>query len=145
MLFCIFLMMSSRPNADESQVNSDVIHFFFVFLLLFFYLGFTALSSIFHIYRADHSQRWAKTRKKKHLTIRKQNLAFPRVPSKARTTVVRNLMDYVFFLSLHRYSSELPHYNVSFPGEVRKHKYLFGFDKNKHHTQTHTHNCLQVI
>ena len=30
---------------------------------------------------------------KNHLTIRKQNLAFPRDPSEARTTAVRNLMD----------------------------------------------------
>ena len=29
--------------------------------LIFFYLGFTALSRIFHLYRADHNQRWAKT------------------------------------------------------------------------------------
>ena len=30
---------------------------------------------------------------KNHLTIRKQNLAFPRDPSEAQTTEVRNLMD----------------------------------------------------
>ena len=30
---------------------------------------------------------------KNHLTIRKQNLAFPRDPSEARTTAVGNLMD----------------------------------------------------
>ena len=29
-------MMSSRPNADESQVNSDVIIFFFFFCFVLF-------------------------------------------------------------------------------------------------------------
>ena len=41
-------------------------------------------------------QRWAKSENpgENHLTICKQNLAFPRDPSKARTTAVRNLMDW---------------------------------------------------
>ena len=62
-----------------------------------FYLGFTALSRIFHLYRADWSSKvgenW-KSRGENHLTIRKQNMVFPRDPSEAQTTAVRNLMDY---------------------------------------------------
>ena len=69
---------------------------FFFFLLLLFDLGFTALSRIFHLYRADRSSKvgesW-RAGEKNQLTIRKQNLAFPRVLSEARTTAVRNLMD----------------------------------------------------
>ena len=53
--------------------------FFFCFL---FYLGFTALSRIFHLYPADSSSKvsenW-RNQGKKHLTIRKQNLPFPHV------------------------------------------------------------------
>ena len=46
----------------------------------FFYLGFTALSRIFHLYRADRSSKVGENRmnpEKNNLTIRKQNLAFP--------------------------------------------------------------------
>ena len=55
---------------------------FFFFVFVFFYFGFTALSRIFHLYRADHSskvcEKW-RTRRKNNLTICKQNLAFPYV------------------------------------------------------------------
>ena len=62
----------------------------------FFDLCFTALSRIFHLYQADHSLKVGENgryRGKNHLTIHKQNLAFPRDPIEARTTAVRNLMD----------------------------------------------------
>ena len=48
----------------------------------FFYLGFTALSRIFHLYRDYRSSKVGenrRTRGKNQLTIRKQNLAFPHV------------------------------------------------------------------
>ena len=35
--------------------------FFFIYLFVFFYLGFTALSRIFHLYETIVHQRWAKT------------------------------------------------------------------------------------
>ena len=50
------------------------------FFFFFFDLGFTALSRIFHLYRADRSSKVGENRRtpeKNHLTIRKQNLAFP--------------------------------------------------------------------
>ena len=52
-------------------------NFFFFF---FFYLGFTALSRIFHLYQANRSSKVGEKLEypeKNHLTIRKQNLAFP--------------------------------------------------------------------
>ena len=58
----------------------------------FFDLGFMALSLI-------SSRSFIKGGRKpenpgnNHLAIRKQNLAFPHDPSKARTTAVRNLTD----------------------------------------------------
>ena len=51
----------------------------------FFLFGFYGLFKSLSIIKGG--------RKKKHLTIRKQNLAFPHDPSEARTTAVRNLMD----------------------------------------------------
>ena len=50
-----------------------------------FDLGFTALSRIFHLRYADRSiksEQKLQNLGKNHLTIRKQNLAFPRDPSK---------------------------------------------------------------
>ena len=44
--------------------------------LLFFYLGFTALSRIFHLYRANRSSKVGETGGKNDLTIHKQNLAY---------------------------------------------------------------------
>ena len=66
--------------------------FFFVVVVFGFYGPFKNISLI-------SSQSFIKGGRKpenpgkNHLTIRKQNLAFPRDPSKAWTTVVRNLMD----------------------------------------------------
>ena len=56
-----------------------------VFLFVFFLFGFySPFKNISHIKPIVH-QRWAKTgepwKKKKHLTIHKQNLAFPRDPN----------------------------------------------------------------
>ena len=51
-----------------------------IFFFFFFDLGFMALSRIFHLYRADRSSKVGENRRtpeKNHLTIRKQNLAFP--------------------------------------------------------------------
>ena len=68
----------------------------FFFFFFFFYLGFMSLLRIFHLYRADRSSKVGEnrsTRGKNHLTIRKQNMAFPHVtcdPSETRTTAVRN-------------------------------------------------------
>ena len=63
---------------------------------IFFDLGFTTLSRIFCLYWADRSSKVGENRRtqgKKHRTIRKQNLVFPRDPSEAWTTAVRNLME----------------------------------------------------
>ena len=53
--------------------------YLFNYLFIYFDLGFTALSRIFHLYRAHRFAKMGKNREKKHLTIRKQNLAFPHV------------------------------------------------------------------
>ena len=53
--------------------------FFLLLLLLFFHLGFTALSVVFLLYQADRSSKVGENPGKNHLTIRKQNLAFPHV------------------------------------------------------------------
>ena len=49
---------------------------------IFFHLGFTSLSRIFHLYRANRSSKvgenW-RTRGENHMTICKHNLAFPHV------------------------------------------------------------------
>ena len=67
---------------------------FFFFFFFFFDLGFTALSRIFRADRSSKMGEIRRTREKKHLTIRKQNFAFPHVThGEARTTEVRNLMD----------------------------------------------------
>ena len=53
-----------------------------IIIIIITELGFTALSRRFHLYRADRSSKLGenrRTRGKKHLTIRKQNLAFPHV------------------------------------------------------------------
>ena len=53
-----------------------------IMIIIILDLGFTALSRIFHLYRADRSSRVGENRRtqgKNHLTIRKQNLAFPHV------------------------------------------------------------------
>ena len=60
--------------------NSFFFFSFFFFFFFFFDLDFTALSRIFHFYQADSSSKVGedrRTRWKNHLTIRKQNLAFP--------------------------------------------------------------------
>ena len=53
----------------------------FYFIFFFFDLGFTALSRIFHLYRADRSSKVGENGEPggNHMTIRKQNLAFPHV------------------------------------------------------------------
>ena len=48
-------------------------------LSFFFDLGFTALSRIFHLYFIKGGQKTENQGGKKHLTFRKQNLAFPHV------------------------------------------------------------------
>ena len=66
-----------------------------------------ALSRIFYLYRADRSSKVKNGEPgENHLTIRKQNLAFQRDPSKTRTTAVRNLLDYKSTLL----STRLQHY-----------------------------------
>ena len=64
-------------------------------LEIFFLFGFWVISRIFHLYRADRSSNMGENQNtgEKPLTIRKQNLAFPRVLNEAQTTEVRNLMD----------------------------------------------------
>ena len=72
-LFSTLLLKSEKNNV---LFNLNFQGFFF------FYFGFTALSRIFHLYRADHSSKVCKkwrTRRKNNLTICKQNLAFPYV------------------------------------------------------------------
>ena len=89
-----FTANSADPLVKIKGIPRHILQFFFFFF--FFYLGFTALSRIFHLYQAVPSSKAGKNRRKQgknHLTIHKQNLAFPRDPSEAQTTAVRNLMD----------------------------------------------------
>ena len=70
------------PLSSLPPVTSTCKTGFCILYWLFFYLGFTAFSRIFHISSWSFIKfRWAKNGEpgKKHLTIRKQNLAFPHV------------------------------------------------------------------
>ena len=86
------------------------IQFFFFFIDFFFFdLGFMALSRIFHLYWDDRSSSGLKLENlgKKHLTIHKQNLAFPHVttarlePQRWETYWIKSQLSYPLGYGVH--------------------------------------------
>ena len=84
-------------------MRKSVVYFIlliYLFRHLFFDLGFTALSRIFHLCRADRSSKVGKNPGKNHLTIRKQNMDFPHVtqarldPQRRETEWIKSQLSY---------------------------------------------------
>ena len=82
-----------KYKTRQNKTECNFFYYYLIWVLRPFQEYFTYIELIVH-------QRWAKAGEpggggggENQLTIRKQNLAFPRVLSEARTTAVRNLMD----------------------------------------------------
>ena len=80
-------------NIRQDKTRQVLSDFFFIIIIWFGFYGpfknISLISSWSFIKGGRKLESWGKNQ----LTIRKQNLAFPRVLSEARTTAVRNLMD----------------------------------------------------
>ena len=79
---CIRVNRPERGLASIKVNRSEGDFFFFFFFFFFLFEFYDPFKKIFHLYQTDHSSKVGKNRRtqgKNHLTIRKQNLAFPHV------------------------------------------------------------------